>query len=207
MLLLLKAQIKGGASGDLFGTTPSTAQVRGHVRGSHFIRPYQATRHKGAPEPLPEVHVTPPKPAVVVTIKPKLVGWLGGMDEATRERVLTEMRRHEAIMQDAYNAPSQGGHGIAVGGSGHDDMMRAEVRREFNGALSRGMTPSEAAAHTKIEAKKWIETHNSRRPGDKDWKRWSGGMDAPIEEMERDFNRAVAPKPMVVVTKKHDKAA
>lgn len=47
-ILFLKAQIKGGAAGDLFG---ETVTVEGHTRGGKFVAPYQATRKKKAEAP------------------------------------------------------------------------------------------------------------------------------------------------------------
>lgn len=46
MILLLKAQIRGGAAGDLFAMpTP----VSGHVRGATYVAPYVASRPHSAP--------------------------------------------------------------------------------------------------------------------------------------------------------------
>lgn len=47
MLLLLKAHISAPGQGDLFG---AKVDVAGHVRGGHFVAPYQATRHKRTEE-------------------------------------------------------------------------------------------------------------------------------------------------------------
>lgn len=49
-LLLFKAQIRGGAVGDLFA---EQVDVRGHMRGGRFIAPHQATRQKKHEEPKP----------------------------------------------------------------------------------------------------------------------------------------------------------
>lgn len=64
-MLLLKAQVKGSDQADLFG---QTTQVHAHVRDGRIVRPYLAIRHKAPPAaPLPEVHVHPAKPMMVVT--------------------------------------------------------------------------------------------------------------------------------------------
>ncbi|CAB4137675.1 hypothetical protein UFOVP326_51 [uncultured Caudovirales phage] len=56
MILLLKAQIRGGAAGDLFAMpTP----VAGHMRGATYVAPYVATRQHAAPE-APSDHIAGP---------------------------------------------------------------------------------------------------------------------------------------------------
>ncbi len=47
-ILFLKAIIRGGAAGDLFGTT---VEVAGHTRDGKYVAPYSATRQKAAPKP------------------------------------------------------------------------------------------------------------------------------------------------------------
>ena len=78
-MLLLKAQVKGSDQADLFG---QTTQVHAHVRDGRIVRPYLAIRHKAPPAaPLPEVHVHPAKPMMVVTKQPhQIIGdWVAAL--------------------------------------------------------------------------------------------------------------------------------
>lgn len=66
-LLILKAQITGGAAADLF---PTTVHVKGSTRGGRFVLPYTAVRHKTV-EPH-EMHKprTPPETSQPVALLP-----------------------------------------------------------------------------------------------------------------------------------------
>lgn len=97
--------------------------------------------------------------------------WLNDMPEAERQRVYAGMRAIDKQMDRYYNAPSQGGQGIAVGAQAFDDIMAAEVRREFLKALRAGQTPEEAANTVKELNHKFVRKHNERRPTDINWKR------------------------------------
>jgi len=55
-ILFLKAQIRGGAMGDLFA---QTVQVRGHARGGVYVAPHAAHRKKRAPQAAPAADASP----------------------------------------------------------------------------------------------------------------------------------------------------
>jgi hypothetical protein len=95
--------------------------------------------------------------------------WLHDLNEIDTARVHTEMRRHNRWAK--YRAASQGGQGIPVGAAGFDDLMQAEVRRDFLEAIRTGSTPEDAADIAKERAESYVAKHNAQRPGDIHWQR------------------------------------
>lgn len=97
--------------------------------------------------------------------------WLNDLTETSRQAVYAQMRAEGATMDRYYSSPSMGGRGIAIGAQGFDDVMQAEVRRDFLAALRNGATPEEAAEIAKTAAHAYVTRHNAQRPKDANWQR------------------------------------
>jgi hypothetical protein len=98
--------------------------------------------------------------------------WLNDLNEIDTERVFTEMRRQNQWMK--LKSKALGGKGIPVGAADFDDVMQAEVRRDFLAAVRDGRTPEDAAETAKALAEGYVAKHNAKRPDDINWQRTLG---------------------------------
>ena len=105
-----------------------------------------------------------------------LPGWLGSLDEETRERVFVVMRAMRDEQTRLYESGRVPYGQIAVGGACADDIMLAELGRVFLKALGLGKTPEEASAEAFEDSKVNVRQHNTRRT-DITWQRWEGSYE------------------------------
>lgn len=117
--------------------------------------------------------------------------WLNDMTEDRRQLVYAQMRAEGETMTRYYNSPTQGGSGLAVGAASFDDVMKAEVRRDFLAALRKGMSPSAACDDAKARARGYVAKHNAQRTKDISWQRWEHHGADIADNLARVFNRIV----------------
>jgi Transglycosylase SLT domain len=97
--------------------------------------------------------------------------WLNSLNPDQREQANAAILAQENDMLRHYNGPAQGGYGLSVGAGGFDEIMRAEVPREFLTAIRKGMDPAQAEDFAKEQARQFVIKHNAQRPKDINWKR------------------------------------
>ncbi len=119
--------------------------------------------------------------------------WLNGLDEGAKQAAFSHMRNLGQEMDRSYER-ARPGQGVDVGGGGFDDVMPAELRREFLLAVRSGATPEEAGAAAKAAAQEFVEDHNQRRPTDINWQRSTRSYDLAADRLAAGMRRAV-PEP------------
>ncbi len=90
-----------------------------------------------------------------------------------------------ADIYDQQAKKGEGGSGLAVGAEFINDRWKADSMRGMLRDVQSGMSIDEAEQKWKGEARKWIATHNARRPKDTNWARWDGAADSTLETAAR----------------------
>lgn len=133
-----------------------------------------------APPSVVQAPIAPASPA-----RP-LLGWLGTLDEETRERVFAVMRELDAEVLQHFECARETPGTLAVGAGLFDEFLQGAVREIFVISLGRGATPSEACEKAKTEARIVIAKHNAKRT-DHTWKRWEGAGDGIADRVAERF--------------------
>jgi hypothetical protein len=97
----------------------------------------------------------------------ELAHWLNDLNDDDSHRVFVEMRRQNLKTKQQRLAS----RGIPAGAAAFDDMMEAEVRRDFLARIRTGSTPEDAADIAKQVAETRIARDNAERPSDIHWQR------------------------------------
>lgn len=111
-------------------------------------------------------------------------GWLATLQGDTRELVFATMRSIRAESDRYYTKGNELGrraaNQVAVGCADFDELVRGQSLAHYLRSISNGLTPTEALAEAKQEARSMITNHNAKRK-DINWKRDAATADNTIE--------------------------